>query len=249
MTPIQLDLASFDSVKAAAKTISGLCDGIDVLFLNAGVSTLAPGLTKDGYEIQFGTNYMGHVLLTQLLLPKLQDAMNRSAVQPQPHIARVVVVASDSATQFTLPGDIVFDALKTDMAAYSALQRYGQSKLAEVLFAQALSKQVLSLTTVSSHPGFTDTPMITKLTGMRWIIPALRIAAKLFAHSPDEGAKTQLWCAFAMDIRSGAFYYPNGEVDTGKFQALHNSQLRNRLWEWTNQELADHGGPGWSISS
>lgn len=72
--PVNLDLASFDSIKSAARRINDSCDKIDVLILNAGLSSLSAQTTKEGYEIQFGTNHVGHALLTQLLMPKVLAA-------------------------------------------------------------------------------------------------------------------------------------------------------------------------------
>ncbi|KAL4731002.1 hypothetical protein ACLX1H_003044 [Fusarium chlamydosporum] len=122
---VQLDLASFASVKAAAATVVTQADRLDLLFLNAGVMGVAAGLTEEGYEYQFGINYLGHALLAKLLLPLLL----RTAEQGRD--VRVITTTSCSHRN-ALDGGIDFDTLTTNASGLPTMKRYAQSKLANI---------------------------------------------------------------------------------------------------------------------
>ncbi|KAK1765024.1 hypothetical protein QBC33DRAFT_545526 [Phialemonium atrogriseum] len=114
---LELDLTSFDSVKRAASTVLSASSRLDILMLNAGIMAIPPGLTSSGYELQFGTNHMGHALLTKLLLPLLT---NTAAAD-----ADVRVVSLSSHGHVYLPrGGFRFDSLRTTADSMGAYWRY-----------------------------------------------------------------------------------------------------------------------------
>ncbi|KAB8079686.1 hypothetical protein BDV29DRAFT_187020 [Aspergillus leporis] len=121
---------------------------LDVLMCNAGIMAQPPGLTKDGYEVQFGTNHLGHALLIHKPLPLLQRTADTGAD------VRIVIPTSVGYRLHPC-GGIIFDALKTtqDFGAFGRWRRYGQSKLANLLYAREFSRRYPATTTVSIHPG------------------------------------------------------------------------------------------------
>merc|ERR1740123_981265 len=150
-----LDLGSFASVRACAERVSVKHSMLDSLNLNAGVMVPPFGLTKDGLETQIGTNHFGHFLLTQLLLPQLKTAASTKGV------ATVVSVSSvahfDSYPEGILPS---IERMNNE-TSYSRHKAYGQSKLANVLFAQELASRVKddNILVNSIHPGGVDTEL------------------------------------------------------------------------------------------
>lgn len=139
ITFLELDLASFASVKKAADTFEASSKRLDILMNNAGIMACPAGLTKEGYEIQFGTNHMGHALLSKLLLPTLQ----RTAKEPGSDVR--IINLSSWGNNFAPKGGLIFDAMKTDMQSYTTFSRYGQSKLANILFNRELAKRYPSI--------------------------------------------------------------------------------------------------------
>ncbi|MCU1674490.1 MAG: short-chain dehydrogenase/reductase [Frankiales bacterium] len=131
---VPLDLASLASVRAAAEQV----DPLDLLIANAGVMAVPRRLTEDGFELQLGTNHLGHFALTGLLLPKLTG--------------RVVVVSSDAHRM----GRMRFDDLMGERS-YGRWSAYGQSKLANLLFARELGRRAPSLVVAAAHPGYAAT--------------------------------------------------------------------------------------------
>lgn len=236
---VQLDLASLESVKAAAAEIDKTCDHIDVLFLNAGVAGVAAGLTQDGYEINFGTNHLGHALLTQLLMPKLLKATEAPA-----HDVRVIAVSSEGAVFFATKKGLDLSAVRTDMASTSVMSRYAQSKLANIYFAQKLAQQYPSVVATAPHPGTVKTEIFDKATGFGFVMKLLAPVALLFAYTAEDGAKQQLWCGFGKGVESGKYYQKIGDSKP-RGKHMSDEKLRDELWEWTNAELAKYGAPGW----
>jgi NAD(P)-dependent dehydrogenase (short-subunit alcohol dehydrogenase family) len=235
-------LSSFDSVKQCAADFNQKADRLDILFLNAGISTTAPALTEEGYETQFGINYMGHALLTQLLMPKLLQTVN----EKQGNDARIMVTSS-MAAHFNPPATgLALDQMKTADPLSSPYQRYAHSKVAKVLFARKLSQIYPSIISVSFNPGQVKTDLFKKAAGInKWvrhyILPPF---LWLTGVSAEKGAENGLWAATSKDVRNGAYYEPVGKLKDG-FKHFTDQKLTDELWEWTNKELAEHGAPGW----
>jgi NAD(P)-dependent dehydrogenase (short-subunit alcohol dehydrogenase family) len=228
--PLELDLTSFASIFQAAETFLAESDRLDILMLNAGIMATEPGLTKDGYEIQFGTNHMGHALLTKLLLPLL----TRTAAGPGSDV-RVVCVSSHGHTQVP-DGDFRFDTPRTLAEDLGAYGRYYQSKLANVLFARHLAKVYPQLTVASVHPGIVQTQLMDRASGSPTYVKVLTKIGYRLLKTPEDGAKNQLWASVSKDVKSGEYYEPVGVAGKASANGT-NDELARQLWEWTEREL------------
>lgn len=240
---LELDLNSFDSVKKCATAFNQKAGRLDLIFLNAGVAFTAAALTKEGYETQFGINHMGHALFTQLILPKMLQTIRKDPTTD----ARIVVTASVAAHQFAPKAGIVFSELKNANHPAFAMGRYGQSKLANVLFTNKLAQIYPKITSVSVHPGTVKSDIWGKMddTVTKVMMVAMRPIVWLTGVTNEVGAKNQLWAATAHGVKNGGNYDPVG-VDSSMSSKLATDQkLTDKLWEWTTKELAEHGAPGW----
>lgn len=172
ITYLELDLASLNSVVKAADISKGSSDRLDVLMNNAGIMATPPGLTKEGYEIQLGTNHVGHALLTKLLLP----TMERTAEKPETDV-RIVNLTS-AGHQLAPKGGLVLKDDSTIMDHYSTWTRYGQSKLANILFTRQLAKRYPKIRSVAIHPGSVATNLSTPFTTENswWMKPMYYLA-------------------------------------------------------------------------
>ncbi|RCI14051.1 hypothetical protein L249_8090 [Ophiocordyceps polyrhachis-furcata BCC 54312] len=237
---LQMDLSSFESVKKAAETFAAESDRLDILMLNAGIMATSPALTKDGYEMQFGTNHMGHALLTKLLMPvMIQTAKDHADAD-----VRVVCLSSIAHKQAPKEG-IVFDSLKTEANNMGAFERYGQSKMANILYAKQLAKEYPQLTVSAVHPGVVRTNLASGMSGMPAVVRWMSPLANIFFTPVDQGAKNQLWASVSKGVESGEYYEPVGVG--GKCSSVGNSEeLAKNLWDWTEEEL--RGWPNMNTS-
>ncbi|KAK5659923.1 hypothetical protein OQA88_13387 [Cercophora sp. LCS_1] len=234
---LELDLASFESIKNAANTFMSQSDRLDVLMCNAGVMALPPGLTKNGYEIQFGTNHLGHAFLFKSLLPVL----SKTAASPGSDV-RIVSLASYGHTSWP-KGGLRYDLLKTPAEELGAYSRYYQSKLANVLWARQLAKEYPQFTVASVHPGVVQTQIMARATETPAIVKALvRITGPLL-QTVDRGVRNQLWASVSKDVKSGEYYEPVGVSGMASADGK-NDVMAQGLWEWTEKELAS-----WAPSS
>lgn len=235
---IKCDLASLESVVKAARELVTKTDRLDIVFANAGVMALPPGLTADGYEIQFGTNHVGHALLVKLLTPLLNSTAEKTGD------VRVVWTTS-LAYGITPKGGIAFDKLKTDYADASFIAgswlRYGQSKLANLLYARMYAKYNPTITSVSIHPGISATNLVSSTSLASRALIYVTSARNMV--SPEECAWNQQWAATApkgdgeRQVQSGVYYEPVGIK--GKLTGESgNDELAERLWTWTQDELS-----------
>ncbi|KAH7001046.1 hypothetical protein EDB80DRAFT_810238 [Ilyonectria destructans] len=238
---LDLDLASLESVKAAAARVNNEADRLDILHLNGGVGMIPAATTKDGYEVHFGTNYLGHVLLTQLLLPKLLATTKLPGAD-----VRVVCMSSVAHKAFAPKQGILFDELKSDMSRRGGRTLYGQAMLAKTLFAHELAKRYPHITATSLHPGTVKSNTWSGDKDVNWVLRTLVInpLVALTGISNEEGAKTQLWCTFSGNVKNGSYYEPVGKAGKEGKLAV-DDKLSGILWEWTNKELQSHGAPGW----
>lgn len=241
VTFLELDLASLSSVHSATNKFLATISRLDKLICNAGVCAVPAGLTKDGYENQFGTNHMGHALLVKLLLP----TMIQTAKLPGTDV-RVVFLSSDGAGAHP-PGGIIFKDLKTPQSFTFAgpWLRYGQSKLANVLFAAELARKYKDsgLMFLSINPGVYKTEMVTNASFLnKAFIYGINFGRLQDPKKEGEGAWNTCWAATAkktaqgMDIVNGEYYNPVGEPGK-KTRDMGNDKLARELWEWTEKEL------------
>jgi retinol dehydrogenase 12 len=220
---LALDLADLSSVRSCAEAFLGRSEPLHVLVNNAGVAGRR-GLTRQGFELMFGVNHLGHFLLTQLLLDRL--------VSSAP--ARVVTVASDA--HYSARG-IEWDALRRPARGITGMHEYAVSKLCNVLFSAELTRRTAG-TGVSSyalHPGVVASDIWRRVP---WPVRPLITRRML---SVDEGAATSLYCATSPEVasQSGLFY---DSCATRPASAVATPSLGRELWErseaWTAPYVA-----------
>jgi NAD(P)-dependent dehydrogenase (short-subunit alcohol dehydrogenase family) len=228
----RLDLASLASVVDFAQRMHAR-HSLDLLINNAGVMALPRRqTTADGFEMQFGTNHLGHFALTARLMPLLRRASG----------PRVVSVSSLAHRT----GSIDFDDLQ-GARVYSPWKAYGQSKLACLMFALELQRRSdaagWNLLSNAAHPGFARTNLFASGPG-GLVSLATGFAAPFFGHSAADGARPILFAATSPEARPGAYYGPGGfsELRGAPAPALimpqaHDAAMAARLWE-VSEKLA-----------
>ncbi|KAH6662919.1 retinol dehydrogenase [Plectosphaerella plurivora] len=189
ITFLPMDLMSFDSIKKAAASFQSQSSELHLLINNAGIMATPPGTTKEGYEEQFGTNHMGHALLTKLLLPTLKKT---AAATNPPQDVRVVVLAS-LVEKWAKPATVYdYAKLKTAWPEISPSDRYSVSKIANVHYANELARRNPDLRVVSVHPGVVNTNLLSGMKRSYPLIKPLFSFIGLFLTSVPEGTKNQL---------------------------------------------------------
>ncbi|KAH7133102.1 hypothetical protein B0J13DRAFT_597707 [Dactylonectria estremocensis] len=232
---LELDLSSFDSIKKAAGTFLARASRLDILILNAGIMAVPYGLTNEGYEMHFGVNHVGHALFLKHLTPLLIDT---STHQSSASEVRVVILSS-IAHRYTVSSGIDFDLVKTQGEGMYTTTLYGQSKLANAVYARELARRFPQFTTVSVHPGVVKTDLHSSMGKTVLLRLFQAFIVPFIGLTPREGAKTQLWAASAKMVLSGEYYEPVGV--TGKGSDFSKSEeLGKKLWEWTEKELHGH---------
>ncbi|KAH7176216.1 hypothetical protein EDB81DRAFT_674828 [Dactylonectria macrodidyma] len=226
---LQLDLASFDSIKAAARTFRNNVSRLDILLLNAGVMGGAPGITEKGYEKHWGVNHMGHALLLKLLQPLLLQ----TATQKPGSDVRVISLSS-TAHKYSVSGGIKFSSVRNGQGE-SSNGLYGQSKLANLIYTRQCAKHWPQITFASVHPGIVKTDLQTG--GGNLLMRGFQaVIVPIFGVEVEEGAKSQLWAATAKGVVNGEYYEPVGIP--GRGSALSKSEeLGDKLWAYTQKEL------------
>ncbi|KAH7151652.1 hypothetical protein DER46DRAFT_690711 [Fusarium sp. MPI-SDFR-AT-0072] len=234
LKPLQMNLVSFASISKAAATFRAQSARLDILILNAGIMIAPPGLTDDGYEIQFGTNHMGHALLTKLLMP----ALLTTASEPNSDV-RLVILSSEAHNYAPTTG-FLWDTLKTTGTSINALTRYGQSKLANILYAKELARRYPQIKVASVHPGIVNTNLGNESASQNLLIKAgLAIARGVVGVNVETGAKTQLWAATGQGVDSGEYYEPIAVA--GRSSKIAKDQtIADELWEWTEKEIESY---------
>ncbi|MFI6865848.1 oxidoreductase [Nocardia sp. NPDC050406] len=226
-----LDLADLSSVHAFADSV----EGADVLINNAGVMAVPFARTVDGFEMQIGTNYLGHFALTGLLLPQLRGR----------------VVSMSSLTH--LIGAIDVDDLDWQRRGYHRYLAYAQSKLANLVFAHELQRRLTEagspLLSVAGHPGFADTDMTRTGSAMRFVTVPLHYVTTALpwlnpGQNPEMGALPLLYAATA-EVEPGGYYGPDGllglrghPAPVSSSPASRDRELAQRLWD-QSEKLTD----------
>jgi NAD(P)-dependent dehydrogenase (short-subunit alcohol dehydrogenase family) len=230
-----LDLASLTSVREFAGRVSAAYGGLDVLVNNAGVMAIPRATTVDGFEMQFGTNHLGHFALTGLLLPAL---LSRSA-------SRVVTVSSTAHKM----GAIDFDDLPGEKS-YRSWRAYAQSKLANLLFAYELQRRLsaagASTISVAAHPGYSATNLQAvgpQQSGNKVMGLLMNLGNIVFGQSADDGALPQLYAATAPGVDGGQFFGPSRLMESrgapkrvDSTSRSKDPELAARLWS-VSEEL------------
>ena len=228
----ELDLASLDSVRRFAE---GVDEPVDLLVNNAGVM-YPPRYreTEDGFELQYGTNHLGHVALTARLLPRLLEA-------PAPRVVAVASIAHHAGNASVLEGN--------PEAGYSPQPAYGNTKLANILFARELQRRAAAagsrLAATAAHPGVAATNLVASKDGMgafapvRWTAP---IWTKVVFQSPLNGARPVLYAATEAEPGSytgntwmGEWRGPVGPAKLSRF--ARDDELAAKLWDKSLDEV------------
>ena len=218
---VALDLSSLASVRAAATEVAGRVERLDLLVNNAGVMAPPRTLTEDGFELQLGTNHLGHFALTGRLLPLLLAAP----------AARVVTVSSGAHRL----GSIAFDDLMGERS-YRRWSAYGQSKLANLLFTRELDRRFGDrLTAVAAHPGYAATHLQTG-QGQPLMEVLMRLGNATIAQSDAAGAWPSLYAATAPGVQGGQYFGPGvlelrgHPKQVGRSTAAKDDAVAARLW-------------------
>ncbi|KAL4877036.1 NAD(P)-binding protein [Aspergillus karnatakaensis] len=229
---LDLDLGSFASVRRCAERFTAQEERLDILILNAGIIRVSPGVTAEGYEVHFGINYLGHALLTMLLMPVLLRSAERVFNDESKSDVRIVVVSSEGYV-FAPEGGVDFEAVRTDCASLPYSKRYGQSKVALLGLMQNLSRSCPQIKTVAIHPGRILTGMARSLQQESWLAYLTQPIAPLFCVPVSTGIRNHLWAATSPDVVSGAYYEPVGVrgVLTG---AANGEGFAEQLGKWTD---------------
>ena len=236
VTFVQCDQSSLASVQSAANRFLELVDRLDIFIANAGIMGGEPGVSKDGYEIQFAINYLSHALFIKLLLPTMERTASTNKN------TRIVLLSS-IGSRFPPAGGIVFNTLKSDQTnlprgiMQAKWLRYSQSKLAMVLLAQNLAQRHPLVTTVALHPGAVNTGLIEDKPIMdRWFLKLVTLGQTV---PLNEGIWNTCWAATASGgekPKSGSMYEPVGVSMKGTKDS-ESAELRAQLQDWTEKEL------------
>jgi NAD(P)-dependent dehydrogenase (short-subunit alcohol dehydrogenase family) len=219
----ELDLTSLESIRAAAEQLRSEYDRIDLLINNAGVMWTPRSTTKDGFELQFGTNHLGHFAFTGLLLDRLLPVAG----------SRVVTVSS---VGHRIRADIHFDDLQWERG-YSRVGAYGQSKLANLMFTYELQRRLAPHGTTiaaAAHPGGSRTELTRNLPPL--LTGVASVLEPLF-QGPDMGALPTLRAATDPGVLGGQYYGPDGFGEQRGYPKVvasseksHDVDAQKRLW-------------------
>ncbi|KAH8647211.1 hypothetical protein BX600DRAFT_443423 [Xylariales sp. PMI_506] len=237
LTFVQMDMSSLADVKSAVSK-AFTHNRLDILICCAGIMAAPPGLSKDGFEIQFAVNHLGNAMVIQQLLPILVE----TAKLPDADV-RVVSVTSEGWSGHP-KGGIVFEKLRTTQEGFMwSWFRYGQSKLANIVYAAEIARRYPQITSVSIHPGVVKTDLVTSLTPAKRYFTSITtsLMGRTFL-TPEEGSYSQLWAAVGAkkeQIVNGAFYYPVGKLSNEKLDDVATSEaFAKKLWDWTDETFS-----------
>jgi NAD(P)-dependent dehydrogenase (short-subunit alcohol dehydrogenase family) len=219
----ELDLASLDSVRAFADAWSG---ELDVLINNAGVMATPERRTGDGFELQIGTNHLGHFALTNLLLPSITD--------------RVVTVSSGAHRM----GRIRLDDLNWERGGYQRWRAYGQSKLANLLFTLELQRRLQQadsdVRALAAHPGYAAT-RLQQRTESFVQNAVMAVTNRVLAQSDKMGALPTLYAA-TQDLPGNSYVGPDGFQEqrgypklVGRSEAARDEEVARELWRLSEE--------------
>jgi NAD(P)-dependent dehydrogenase (short-subunit alcohol dehydrogenase family) len=225
---LPLDLASFASIRAAADEFLSEHPKLDVLINNAGCYTDTQELTKDGYELQFGVNHLGHFLFTMALMPAIRCCR---------HCSRVINVSSALHKK----GGLDFGSFRGEHEEknYNGSKYYAQSKLANVLFTMELDRRFgEELTTNCLHPGVVGTRLANKKAGA--LTSTVWSLYKPFANPPHKGADTSVYLAISPEVQDvSGRYFDEKQCLQKPSSIARNEHLARRLWEFSEKAVGD----------
>lgn len=218
---MELDLASLKSVRKFAEEFRNNFSQLDLLINNAGVMMPPESKTADGFELQFGTNHLGHFALTGLLLDLILKTEN----------SRIVTVSSSAHAA----GNLDFDDLNWEKRKYKRMKTYGDSKIANLYFTSVLQENLgkagSKTIALASHPGWTGTELQRHVGFANFL-------NRFFSQTIDMGALPTLMAATAPDVSGSDYYGPSGwkemkgypkKVDSNELS--HDKDIAKKLWD------------------
>lgn len=218
---ILADLSVMAEIRRLAETFLARYDRLDVLLNNAGAMYEERKLTADGYELTMALNHLSYFLLTNLLLERLKETA-------QKHGESRVINVSSGAHAVARKG-IAFEDIHATKA-YSAMGRYGESKLMNILFTYALARRLegTGVCVNALHPGFVDTGFGHNLRS--FFVPVLKFVQKLFARKDSKGAETSVYLATSDEVKgvTGLYFIDKKSRRTAKI--AYNQEQQERLW-------------------
>lgn len=238
-TVVQLDLANLDSIRAANDTIRGQTDGLDAVINNAGIMQTPQQRTADGFEMQFGTNHLGHFLLNHLVFDLVAARSGR--------VVPVSSIAHHQAKAINFD-----DPMLTD--DYSPTKAYTQSKLANLMYGLELARRLdaadSAVISASAHPGYSATNL--QSTGPTGFFKAIyKVSNKLMAQSASDGAVPEVLAAAGNEAQNGGYYGPTklgdmrGPVGDSRISdSAKDIEAGARLWAISEELL----GVEWNIA-
>ncbi|MHC1738077.1 MAG: oxidoreductase [Ignavibacteriaceae bacterium] len=224
VTVKKLDLADLSSVKQFAEEFAADNERLDILINNAGVMIPPYSKTKDGFELQMGTNHLGHFALTVRLLDHLKKTPG----------SRVVNVSSNAHKI----GKIDFEDIHWEKRKYSPVKAYGDSKIANIYFTTHLAKKLEGKIpiVVAAHPGYSSTDLMRHSKAFEFV-------TKFFAQDAVMGALPTLYAATAEDVHNGDYYGPDGFMEqkgypkkTETTSRAKDEKIAEKLWK-VSEEL------------
>jgi len=234
----ELDLASLESVRKAAAELSARFPKLDLLINNAGVMMPPYSLTKDGFELQFGTNHLGHFALTGLLLPTLLAVPG----------SRVVTVSSNVHRA----GRMNFDDLQS-ARHYQKFAAYGRSKLANLMFTYELQRRLAAANApaiaLAAHPGTARTELVRHMSALSQgsMSPRFGLFNSWWVQGSTTGALPTLRAATDPDAIGGTYYGPDGPFQLTGYPVVvtssgrsQNKEAQRRLWAESEQLTQVH---------
>jgi NAD(P)-dependent dehydrogenase (short-subunit alcohol dehydrogenase family) len=234
------DLSNLETIQTFADDVRSEHAHVDLLINNAGVMALPYGKTVDGFEMQFGTNHLGHFALTGLLLDRLLATPG----------ARVVTLSSLTHAYARMNFDDLHGARR-----YHEWLAYGRSKLANLLFMSELQRRLEQhahpLLSVAAHPGYANTNLLAPtISKSRMVERIIGIGSRMVAQNAEMGALPTLYAATGPDVRGGEFYGPGGlggitghPKRTKAMPQAYDRRAAERLWQISVEQTGVDYGP------
>ncbi|KAI1754850.1 putative short-chain dehydrogenase [Xylaria castorea] len=238
LTFLEMDFLSLASVKNGCdRFVHGR---LDMLMCNAGIMFKPPALSKDGYEATFATNHLAHALIIKELLP----TMLKTAEDPGADV-RLVNLTSEGWSGHPREG-INFSTLQTTQKAmFGKFTRYGQSKLANLVYAAEVARRHPQIMAVSVHPGVVKTDLVNTLSASeKALVYGANFLMGVSLMEEKQGCLSQLWVAAGArrdELVNGAYYRPVGVMSNSQLDKIAKSEeFASKLWTWTDEAVAKY---------
>ncbi|KAK8963878.1 hypothetical protein KSP40_PGU008621 [Platanthera guangdongensis] len=224
---MELNLASMESVRKFAYEYISRKLPLNLLINNAGVMATPFMLTQDGIELQFGTNHVGHFLLTHLLLENMKDTARDSKIEGK------IINVSSEGHRFAYKEGIPFDKINVQ-SEYGSIGAYAQSKLANILHANELTRHFkedgVNITANSLHPGSISTNLLRYHSYFEY---GARTIGKLFMKNIQQGAATTCYVALHPDVKGVSGKYFNNSNIAEPSSKAKDAELAQKLWDFS----------------